>query len=292
MELFDKEEASSQAYNNVRNAEVGMMVIAKSRCLDMWAVFEPYADSHFTKEIKRDFDGRFWEMDLTCTLLELGYNVSCPKPGPDMKIEGNIWIEAICPTGGHKNSPDKVPEIVTGLAQSVKYEPIALRFTSAIIEKYQKYIGYINGGVIREFEPYVIAINGNQIPNARLDFPMPRIARAVLSIGSEYITCSRESGEAISSGYNYQESISKSNGAEISIGIFLDKKYEGISAILYSCVDVCNRSERLGQDFILIHNPLAKNPISEGYFRLGREAIVSIDNEEDYSIRWLDYEVA
>ena len=184
MELFDKEEASSQVYNNVRSADVEMMVIAKKRCLAMWEIFEPFADNHFVKEIKRDFNARFWEMDLTCTLLELGYDVECPKPGPDVKIEGNTWIEAICPTGGQEDHPDKVPDIVTDIAQSIRSEPIALRFTSAILEKHRKYLGYIKDGVISETEPYIIAINGNQIPNARLDFPMPRIVRAVLSIGS------------------------------------------------------------------------------------------------------------
>ncbi len=292
MELFDKEEASSQVYNNVRSADVDMMVIAKKRCLSMWETFQPFADNHFVKEIKRDFNARFWEMDLTCTLLELGYDVECPKPGPDVKIKGNTWIEAICPSGGQVNSPDKVPDIVTGIAQAIRGELIELRFISAIIEKHRKYLGYLNKGVISKSEPYIIAINGNQIPNARLDFSMPHIVKAVLPIGSEYIAFDRESFEVVGGGYNHQASISKFNGSEIPTDIFLDEKYQGISAILYSCVDLCNRPEKSGQDYILIHNPLAKNPVKEGLLGVGREAIVSIESEVDYSIRWVEHEIA
>lgn len=292
MDLFNKEEASSQVYNNVRSADVDMMVRAKKCCLSMWETFQPFADVHFVKEIQRDFNARFWEMDLTCTLIELGYDVECPKPGPDVKIEGNTWIEAICPSGGQESSPDKVPEIVTGIAQSIKSEPISLRFTSAISEKHRKYLDYIKDGVISDSEPYIIAINGNQIPNARLDFPLPRIVRAVLSIGSEYITFDRESFEVVGGGYHHQASISKSNGAEISTDIFLNEKYQGISAILYSCVDLCNRPKKSGQDYILIHNPLAKNPVKEGLLGVGREVIVSIDSEVDYSLRWIEHETA
>lgn len=289
MELFDKEEASSKVYNNVRSADGEMMVTAKKRCLSMWEVFEPFADTHFVKEIKRDFNARFWEMDLTYTLLLLGYDVECPKPGPDVKIGGNTWIEAICPTGGQEGSPDRVPDIIAGIAQSVRSEPIALRFTSAILEKHRKYLGYIKDGIISSTESYIIALNANQIPSARIDFSMPRIVRAVLPIGSECITFDRESAEVIECGFHHQASISKSNGSEIATDIFLDKKYQGISAILYSCVDLCNRPNELGQDYILIHNPLAKNPVKKGLLGVGREFRVSIESEVDYSIRRIDY---
>ena len=91
----------------------------------------------------------------------------------------------------------------------------------------------------------------------------------------------------VGGGFHHQASISKSNGSEIATDIFLDEKYQGISAILYSCVDLCNRPDKLGQDYIFIHNPFAKNPVKEGLLGVGREATVSIDSEVDYSIRWI-----
>ncbi|MHC5825466.1 MAG: hypothetical protein ACYT04_58860, partial [Nostoc sp.] len=47
--------------------------------------------------------------------------------------------------------------------------------------------------------------------------------------------------------------------------------YDGISAVLYSCVDVLNRPQEFGDDFVLLHNPLAKNKLERGFIKLGRE---------------------
>lgn len=290
MNLFNNNTASNRTYRNIRDADTPMMIGARQLCLDLWEIFEPYADEHFTTEIQSDFNARFWEMDLTCILLELGKEISCPKPGPDIKADGEIWLEAVCPTQGTESNPDRVPDIVTGIALSIDSDPITLRYTSAIEEKYRKYLGYLENGIIKSNEPYIIALNSSRIPNAGLDLPMPRIFSSVLSIGSQYVEFDRKSGDIVGGGFHHKESVTKTNGSAVPIDMFLNPNYSGISAVLYSNSDSCNRPDKNGSGFILVQNPLATNPVPPGWLGVEKEATTSIENETDYSIRWTLYD--
>lgn len=293
MKLFQSStNTPNKIYRNVRDSDHPMMVDARQLCIDLWNRFEPYADENFITEIQRDFSARFWEMDLTCFLMDLGKDVDCPKPGPDVKVDRSIWVEAICPTQGAKNSPDRVPDIITGIARSVDSDLITLRYTAAIKEKHRKYLSYIEDGIIQESEPYIIALNSSQIPDARLELPMPRIVSAVLSIGSQFVQFDRESGEIVGGGYQYKGAVRKKSGSDVPIDMFHNPEYSGVSAILYSCTDCCNRPEKNGAASILVHNPLAKNPINVGFLGVGKEAVTTIESETDFSIRWINYEPA
>lgn len=60
-------------------------------CVALWEKFEPYADPEFE---------------------ELGFEVICPKPGPDVGVmfEGRqIWFETTSPDRGMDGSLDQVP---------------------------------------------------------------------------------------------------------------------------------------------------------------------------------------
>ena len=78
----------------------------------LWQKYCRYADPQFRREIRTSFNERFWEMSLTCALLDCGLDVSCPKPGPDNLVTHQgikVWIEAICPGPGAPGMPDSVP---------------------------------------------------------------------------------------------------------------------------------------------------------------------------------------
>ncbi len=67
-----------------------------------WNRFSAYADRNFRQELGVDFDSRFWEMYLACTLLDQGLTLACPSRngGPDIRIEtlkGSIFVEAVRP---------------------------------------------------------------------------------------------------------------------------------------------------------------------------------------------------
>ena len=63
-------------------------------------------------ELRSNFDVRYWEMYLTTFLIREGYEVCCPRPGPDVGIkfkDRRIWFEATTPTRGAEGQADQVP---------------------------------------------------------------------------------------------------------------------------------------------------------------------------------------
>jgi len=261
----------------------------------LWRSFQSYADEHFLIEIRNSFDERFWEMYLVCTLLEKGFCLSCPKPGPDILIETGdkkIWIEAITPGPGAEASPDKVPDLVYGasVAQAVPDEKIILRLRSAVEEKYNnKFNQYRQQNSVGENDVFIIAINGCQIPHSIADRHPPRIVRSVFPIGNEQVVIDKNSMEIIETGFEYRDKVQKNSGAGISTNIFLEAGCDKLSGIIYSRVDAGNPTFRMGQDFIFIHNPLAVNPLPKGFLKFGEEYI-AVDKGDEYSLQIKNWE--
>ena len=50
-----------------------------------------------------------------------------------------------------------------------------------------------------------------------------------------------------------------------------------ISALIYSRADCANRPSRLGDDFICVHNPNARNPLPIGFLGRGLEYFALAD---------------
>lgn len=92
--LFTNEEATDLGYINIRAATDGPLKSARWHCEYLWQFFERHADPEFKIELRRDFNARYWEMYLTTALVLAGYEVTCPKPGPDVGIvhrRQRIW---------------------------------------------------------------------------------------------------------------------------------------------------------------------------------------------------------
>jgi hypothetical protein len=113
--------AQDPIYNNIRDYDDAPSAFGKNCLLSardftesLWKRYEPYADANFLTEIQVDFRARFWEMYLACSLEDAGYSIECPKPeGPDILVtsgETRVWIEAVAPSGGDANNPDRLPE--------------------------------------------------------------------------------------------------------------------------------------------------------------------------------------
>jgi hypothetical protein len=95
--------------------------------------------------------------------------------------------------------------------------------------------------------------------------------KAVLPIGWPKVTLDTHSHTAVDAGFEYRPEIMRNSGTNVPTTSFLDPKYEAISAVLYSRAGVSQLPRRMGEDFIFIHNPLAKNPVPLGFLKLGKE---------------------
>ncbi len=133
------------------------------------------------------------------------------------------------------------------------------------------YSNWINKNIINKTEPFILAINGSELPFGRSKINPPLILRAISQFGNQYFTFNKESFEIIDRGYHFEDSITKSSGSVIYKDIISNKEYNFISAFIYSCVDPLNRPENMGDDYIFIHNPMAANRLPLGFLKLGRE---------------------
>lgn len=258
----------------------------------LWLKYYPYADSHFLSDARQHFQQRFWEMYLGGTLLERGFTLDVGgKKGPEFStdISGHkCWFEAIAPNPG--SGPDAVPARILdpSVVSSVPEDKIILRLRHAIREKDRKYRKYCNEDVVASDEAYVIAINSKLIREH--GFPdscdgIPFIVKAVLPFGNLAIEID-EQGQFGDSFYTYRDSITKQNEAKVSTNIFFDEDetYSGISAVLYSNASPISHPALCGDDFKLVHNPLATNPIPHGSLQLGCEYWVQ--NGELFKKNW------
>lgn len=288
--LFDNAAtADDPIYNYIRGESGQTEKDAKMFTESLWERYQPYADCNFGEQIRRDFNARFWEMYLACTLMDKGYEINrktSKNAGPDIRVKykGNIiWIEAIAPTSGNKNSSDRVPELVITnppTAQEVPDKQIILRYRAAIKEKYNgKYFGYLRSEIMSKGDFYIIAINGCRISSSRTDFDPPRILRSVLPFGYPQVTLDTVSRQIISQGYQYRSTISKASGSTVQTDIFLDPDYKHISAILFSNADVFNLPKSMGDDFITVHNPLA-HPLPDDFLNFGQQWKAELQGNE------------
>jgi len=71
------------------------------------------------------------------------------------------------------------------------------------------------------------------------------------------------------------------------MNFFEDETHNGISAVIYCNAHLINSPlvpTKMGENFVVVHNPLAKNPLPTGFFPFGEEWIKD-DNGNVSSIR-------
>jgi hypothetical protein len=249
----------------------------------LWHKFLPLADSSFLEDAKTHFPARFWEMYLAYVLIDFGFTLSKHgTKGPDFYFQSDnstVCVEATVPGTG--DGPDAVPPLMVisdfrrqglePIAQEVPEEKMILRFTNAIDEKRKKYEKYLADGIISSTDNFIIGINGKEALRGPFDgSSLPYIVKSLFSFGKLSVTVDRNF-DIVSTGHQHLPKITKTSGKDVPTNLFLDLKFQGISGILYTSVDAVNYPEKPGDNFIFIHNPLAKNPLPKHFFKFGKD---------------------
>ncbi len=219
----------------------------------LYKIFKPYADIKFCKEFERHFSQRAWELYLGATFLSRGLNLCEHNSNdPDFKIDHNnnkstVWIEAIAVEKG--KGKDKVPDMVEQTMMDFPpiEEKMLCRIGKGLDRKFKRYKKQLRMGIIKDSDPYVIAIS-----RSMLDYVDPEYPLILKILFDKYGNHKRSS---------YKLS-------------FEDTSYSGISAIIYcskGILDASHELQELGRDFAIIYNPLAKNVLPDRFFPFGTE---------------------
>ncbi len=259
---------SDPAYRNVRDGGHSPLVEGRAFTESLWERYAPLADSHFREDVRAHFIERFWEMYLAVALLDRGISVN---PGSGMGPEFSFnqghrcfWVEAVAPGPG--TGADRVPEIEKGVVYDVPTEKILLRFANAITAKRDQYRAALKAGIIAADDGYVLAINSRRIPHAPYGNTLPFYVQALLPFGHLTLMLNRSTREIEDRFYQAREKVLKANAASVGTQPFLDPDFAFVSAVLHSAVDCVNRPEHLGDDFFVLHNPVAACPLDPSKF--------------------------
>ena len=63
----------------------------------------------------------------------------------------------------------------------------------------------------------------------------------------------------------------REDGSQVDTNIFLKPEYKHVSAVMFSNIDVANPTTVMGNDFIIVHNPLALRQLPDDIPKIGRE---------------------
>ena len=272
-ELFQSGDAKDRAYcslrDSTRNAE------SRAFCESLWKRYQPYADRHFLDEIRIQFHQRLWEMYLTVTFLERGYELHRHKGGgPEFGIDigdRRYWLDAIAPNPGEGH--DAVPQLEYNrpVASNVPQEQIILRLMSALAAKRVKWKKDLDGGLVLERDGFIVAINDRAIRWAWLGAEMPYIVKGMYGFGNLAVSFDRRTLEVVDTKHLHRPTIAKASGSSISSQPFAAHECPEVSAILYSSVDAANFPGVLGADFMMLHNVEPNVPLRLGALRFYRE---------------------
>ncbi|MGZ8934776.1 MAG: hypothetical protein ACXW04_07735 [Methylobacter sp.] len=212
-----------------------------------------------------------------------------------MDGDRKVWIEVICP------EPTRVPDTWSTYqpvgAINFPHQEILLRWTSAIKEKAEKLVGsadgkvkgYLKTGIVAPNDAYVIAVNGCQLRNGPFSAhfgisQFPFAAEAVFPIGPYQLKIHRETLEVVERGHQYRPYIQNQNGAQVPAYMFLDPRFNPVSAIW--AVDL-NGGSSIGnsEPMAVIHNPNAVNSVSVGFLPADDEYVATPTSSNELTLK-------
>jgi hypothetical protein len=272
----------------------------------LWCEFARFADKNFHDQIQRRgaFNSRVWEMRLAVVLKRLGLPVverasRGTSAGPDIKIDGEttIWIEAVAPATtssigdvyaenlsrdcGTVDVPATTSSIgdvyASDLCGNDRAPPeldVIIRYTGAFKEKWDGYRKYLENGVVKPTDAFVIAISGANLRTPSLG-PPPWMAKALYGVGDFCFRTEVNTGRDLDSGWSHAPTRWKTAIASVESDLFLGPKRAEVSAVLHSYRNVFNlpvvQGQAEGRDFFVFHNQFASVPLTRGMVKLGQE---------------------
>ena len=241
-----------------------------------FSLYNIYLDKAFEKRLIGDeYMSRLNELYIIEALLN--NNMKLVHKG---NVGLDIWIENIKGWGEFVAATDieeeKERDLEKGHFSDENYH--LLRLTSVINTKIDKIRADIKKGLVKEQDPIILFVSSGMLRDPFLLTPEGCVStylRTVFPLGEAILHVSpKEKTSELRR--DFKLGLSK-KGKNIANDFFLKEENAHISAIVFSYCTILQDyffpKERFksGDDFVVIHNPLAKNPISVGLLKSHHE---------------------
>ena len=253
---------------------------------------QPFLDKNFIARLSSDsaFADRLYELYFISALKNNNLSLEHKSDaGLDIWINDiSGWGEFVC---AH-NTEEMKKNNILGEARIVDPNETLLRITSVLKTKSDKILDDLSKGRVEDNQPIIIFLSTGQLIDWRPMNPKGDICsfvRAVLPISEPTLMINMSTKESQLC-RKYQFGIPKKN-VVVENDFFLEKQNELISAVVFSYCSIYNRfdnpssSFKDGDDFIVVHNPLAKNPIPHRLLKCREEYVCEYEENVSFSIR-------
>lgn len=256
--------------------------------------YKQYIDNHFIARLKTplEFEARLTELYFIEALLNQGLSITHLHDfGLDIHINNiNGWGEFVSATNGEEPTALKVlhEDINECYTEPLGEhdDEVLCRLTSVISRKIEKVQCDISKQIISKCEPIILFISSAWLcrpPLRTIEGGISPYVGTVLPIGPPIATLTDNGAGLIAKiSPTLKESIKKATGDQnvfIPNRAFLRKESTHISAIVFSYQPIifplinfrAPEAFHCGDDFIMVHNPYAENPIPPGFLKCSKE---------------------
>lgn len=247
----------------------------------LWTTFRPHCPevSHFLRDAMANPHQRWWEMFLAWAFIETKSQLHpVAQDGPDLAVgtkPGKVLIEAVAPLPG-KGDDAAVRRHIDKHRYNLDRRAIRLRYGSVIFEKLKQLKKRLASAVVSSTEPYLVAVSGSAIEDSDLHKGIPEIVNLLFGLSGPALSIPIDGGEPTPVALGEKTIKKQSSGNDIESGLFHiveddEFLYAGISGVLFSSRRLVDyRPRNIGEDFVLVLNPNATNPLPADLFGFGR----------------------
>jgi type I restriction enzyme S subunit len=253
---------------------------------------ESFLDENFLSRLvsNSEFDNRMAELYFISALRSNCFSLEHKSnEGLDIWINDiSGWGEFVC---AH-NTPEMKKNSEVNEIRRVNNNDTLLRITTVLKSKSDIIKRNLAKGLIHENEPVVLFLSTSLLIDP---FPMNpegdvcSFARSLFPISEPVVYVNVNTGEG-KMGRNYQYGIPKKD-VIVENDFFLNETNSLISAVVFSYCSIFYRYDhptslfKDGDDFIIFHNPLAKNPIQHGLMKCWQEYVCEYEKDASFTIR-------
>ena len=282
-------------YNLIRSRKSNLDIIAMKYWNQLYTKNQIFLDHDFSIELGNDFMGRLWELTISNYLQGLENKgvfltqIMTQNSSPDFcfQFKGEkFYVEAV--TSG----PGTVASLQIPLNESLTSRTIPItkykeRITQALREKIIKKYEGIKGDGYKEViddSGLIIALSSGKIEIPNHPYNINLDLSCLFGFSDPILNINDAAYE-----YVFTPHFKKTTtGKPISTRYFVDPQFSYVSGIIishhahvfYPEFDESCNWPKCRNDFILIHNPLARRPIPRGIFPVAIEYQSSIENNQ------------